>query len=82
MSKIKQLVISGKEYDIAGLPEGGDEGQVLTKGAGDDYNWMYYTPKIWKGTLTEYASLQAKEDDCLYFIIEDGINVESEDDSI
>lgn len=79
MSQIEHISINGTVYDLPQLPKGGEEGQVLVKGSNEEgYQWKYYTPKIWKGTLTEYASILEREDDCLYFIVEDTIN--SEDD--
>lgn len=76
---IEHISIEGKTYDLPQLPKGGDEGQVLTKSTDTGYQWKYYTPKIWKGTLTEYASILNKEDDCLYFIVEDNINADIDD---
>lgn len=80
MSQINRIVIDDNEYELPSLPSGGNEGQVLTKGSSKDgdYSWKYYTPKIWKGTLVEYASILEKEDDCLYFIVEEEINDEEE----
>lgn len=75
---IEHIKIDDVLYDLPSLPKGGEEGQVLTKSADTGYQWKYYTPKIWKGTLTEYASITDKEDDCLYFVVEDTINTEED----
>lgn len=72
---VKTIEINDVKYDLNVLPDGGDNGQVLTK-RDDGAEWVYYTPKIWKGTLMEYVSIVEKDPECIYFIVESDINSE------
>lgn len=64
---IKTIEMNGVKYDLNSLPEGGENGQVLTK-TEDSVKWSDNV-NFWKGTLEEYNKIGNKDNDCIYFVV-------------
>lgn len=68
-NKITSISVNNVKYDLNALPDGGTNGQVLTK-TDDGAQWSNNV-NFWKGTLEEYNKITEKDDDCIYFVVGD-----------